>query len=167
MFAVSTTKAGLAEVLPHVWQKYLHIRGNFGLSQQQRPRAETTYSHACLSSSSTMSDPPRPKPGSLRDRIAAFENKGPAQAAPAPPAPRPKPREWKPKPVAASPPGSPSATPDAAVTSSATPDEPHGARKVGGMSASDAKESIGMGGSLKERMAALKGMGAFGGAPPR
>lgn len=113
-----------------------------------------------------MSDPPRPKPGSLRDRIAAFENKGPAQAAPAPPAPRPKPREWKPKPVATSPPGSTSATPDAAVTSSATSDEPHGVRKVGGMSASDAKESIGMGGSLKERMAALKGMGAFGGAPP-
>jgi hypothetical protein len=31
------------------------------------------------------------------------------------------------------------------------------------MSASDAKESIGMGGSLKDRMAALQGRGAFGG----
>lgn len=37
----------------------------------------------------------------------------------------------------------------------------------GGMSASDAKESIGKGGSLKERMAALQGKGAFGsGAAP-
>ncbi|KAJ7456719.1 hypothetical protein B0H11DRAFT_223066 [Mycena galericulata] len=36
----------------------------------------------------------------------------------------------------------------------------------GGMSASDAKESIGRGGSLKERMAALQGRGAFGGAAP-
>lgn len=89
--------------------------------------------------------------------------------------PQLKPREWKHKPVAASPPGSPSATPDAAVASSATPDEghgtikvggmPHGARKVGGMSASDAKESIEMGGSLTVRIAALKGMGACG-APP-
>ena len=36
-------------------------------------------------------------------------------------------------------------------------------KKVGGMNASDAKESIGLGGSLKERMAALQGRGAFGG----
>ena len=34
------------------------------------------------------------------------------------------------------------------------------------MSASDAKESITKGGSLKERMAALQGLGAFGGGPP-
>ena len=34
---------------------------------------------------------------------------------------------------------------------------------VGGMNASDAKESIGLGGSLKDRMAALQGRGAFGG----
>lgn len=34
------------------------------------------------------------------------------------------------------------------------------------MSASDAKESIGKGGSLKERMAALQGKGAFGAPPP-
>lgn len=36
---------------------------------------------------------------------------------------------------------------------------------MGGMSASDAKESIGLGGSLKDRMAALQGKGAFGGIP--
>jgi hypothetical protein len=34
------------------------------------------------------------------------------------------------------------------------------------MSASDAKESIGKGGSLKDRMAALQGKGAFGTPPP-
>jgi myosin tail region-interacting protein MTI1 len=34
---------------------------------------------------------------------------------------------------------------------------------VGGMNPSDAKESIGLGGSLKDRMAALQGRGAFGG----
>jgi hypothetical protein len=38
-------------------------------------------------------------------------------------------------------------------------------RVMGGMSASDAKESIGLGGSLKDRMAALQGRGAFGGIP--
>ncbi|KAH0826157.1 hypothetical protein J3R83DRAFT_5576 [Lanmaoa asiatica] len=101
---------------------------------------------------------PKPKLGSLRDRIAAFENKGgtPPGAPPGPPPPRPKPSglQWKPKPP--SPPTS--------------PDRPQpGERKppsTGGMSASDAMESIGRGGSLKERMAALQGKGAFGGAPP-
>lgn len=117
-----------------------------------------------------MSDPPpaKPKPGSLRDRIAAFENKGGGSApAPAPaPVPRPKPGNvsWKPKPL--SPPTSPGKT----VDSSGAND----ARQLVGMSAADAKESIGMGGSLKERMAALQGRGGFGGAsggatspPPR
>ncbi|KAG1723025.1 uncharacterized protein EDB91DRAFT_185724 [Suillus paluster] len=94
--------------------------------------------------------PPKPKPGSLRDRIAAFENANKG-AAPTPgPAPRPKPstlQSWKPK--VPSPPQSP---------------EPE--RKTAGMSASDAMESIGKGGSLKERMAALQGKGAFGGGAP-
>ncbi|KAG6854297.1 hypothetical protein C0991_008546 [Blastosporella zonata] len=98
--------------------------------------------------------PPKPKPGSLRDRIAAFE-KPAGSAAPGPaPVPRPKPGgvSWKPK--APSPPSSPSA---ADVSSE---------RKTGGMSASDAKESIKTGGSLKERMAALQNRGGFGGPPP-
>lgn len=99
-----------------------------------------------------MSDPPK-KLGSLKDRIAAFENKGPAPVPAAAPVPRPKPAggvSWKPK--APSPPSSPPA-PDNAE------------RKLAGMSAEDAKESIGKGGSLKERMAALQGRGAFGGLP--
>ncbi|KAF5377964.1 hypothetical protein D9615_006705 [Tricholomella constricta] len=102
---------------------------------------------------SEQSTPPKPKPGSLRDRIAAFE-KPAAGSAPGPaPVPRPKPGgiSWKPR--QASPPASPSAT------------DVSSERKAGGMSASDAKESIGKGVSLKERMAALQNRGAFG-APP-
>ncbi|KAH9035608.1 hypothetical protein EDB84DRAFT_1485222 [Lactarius hengduanensis] len=94
------------------------------------------------------STPPKPKPGSLRDRIAAFEQK-PASS-PAPPAPRPKPgglSQWKPR--APSPPHSPQPV----------------NRNDHSMSATDAKESITKGGSLKERMAALQGLGAFGGGP--
>ena len=94
------------------------------------------------------STPPKPKPGSLRDRIAAFEQK-PASS-PAPPAPRPKPgglSQWKPR--TSSPPESP---------------QPSN-RHDNSMSATDAKESITKGGSLKERMAALQGLGAFGGGP--
>ncbi|KAJ8520842.1 hypothetical protein ONZ45_g2368 [Pleurotus djamor] len=102
---------------------------------------------------SDQSPPPKPKPGSLRDRIAAFEKSGASQA-PAPPPPRPKPggATWKPK--VPSPPSSPRSNID-------------NDKKPGGMSATDAKESIGRGGSLKERMAALQGRGGFGApAPP-
>ncbi|PIL22717.1 hypothetical protein GSI_15410 [Ganoderma sinense ZZ0214-1] len=110
-----------------------------------------------------MSDPPPRKVGSLRDRIAAFENKG-AAPAPAPPPPRPKPGNvtWQPKPAS---PTSPRPPPSA--------DNDDGTeRKPGaGMSAADAQQSIGKL-SLKERMAALQGSAAFGGpaggagAPP-
>ncbi|CCL98530.1 uncharacterized protein FIBRA_00529 [Fibroporia radiculosa] len=100
-----------------------------------------------------MSDPPK-KPGSLRDRIAAFENKGGSASPPAPvPAPRPKPAggvSWKPTPRS-----SPTLTPAGDGSDRSAP----------GMSAADAKTSIGQGGSLKERMAALQGLRAFGGEP--
>ncbi|KAG5350921.1 hypothetical protein E4T56_gene18266 [Termitomyces sp. T112] len=104
-----------------------------------------------------MSDQPllsKPKPGSLRDRIAAFE-KSAGGATPAPtPVPRPKPGgiSWKPK--SPSPPTSPSA---ADVLSD---------KKTGNTPASDAKESIKSGGTLKERMAALQNRGGFGAPPP-
>ena len=103
---------------------------------------------------SDQSPPLKPKPGSLRDRIAAFENKGSASQQ-GPPIPRPKPAvaQWKPRPP--SPP---------------SPENPQSAERkpasTGTMSASDAIESIRGGGSLKERMAALQGKGAFGGPPP-
>ncbi|KAJ7490632.1 hypothetical protein FB451DRAFT_1552277 [Mycena latifolia] len=96
--------------------------------------------------------PPKPKPGSLRDRIATFEKPNAAgKPAPAPPPLRPKPSgavSWKPKPP--SPP---------AESSSFSAGE-------GEATTSDAKESIGRGGSLKERMAALQGRGAFGAPAP-
>ena len=104
-----------------------------------------TNHHAHMSDSSP---PPKPKPGSLRDRIAAFEQK--PSSAPAPPAPRPKPgnlSQWKPRPP------SPQDTQPVIKSTDAS------------MSASDAKVSITKAGSLKERMAALQGLGAFGGGP--
>ena len=104
-----------------------------------------------------MTDSPQPpptksKPGSLRDRIAAFEKPTPSPSAPAPKPPpvRPKPVAWKP-------------TPHSPVSNATETAEHEEKKLVGGMSASDAKESIGKGGSLKERMAALQGRGAFGG----
>ncbi len=106
------------------------------------------------------SPPPRPKPGSLRDRIAAFETK-PAATGPAPPAPRPKPGhvQWKPAPRVSDEAGD-----------SASNDQPVTTGSHGSMSAADAKQSIGAGVSLKDRMAALQGKGAFGApapAPPK
>ncbi|KAG6877697.1 hypothetical protein C0993_005022 [Termitomyces sp. T159_Od127] len=100
------------------------------------------------------SPPPRPKPGSLRDRIAAFENSS-SSAAPAPaPVPRPKPggSSWKPKSQF------PSTFPSASDVASD--------KKPSSMFASDAKESIQTGGTLKERMAALQNRGAFSAPAP-
>ncbi|KAJ7738397.1 hypothetical protein B0H16DRAFT_98262, partial [Mycena metata] len=114
-----------------------------------------------------MSDAPPPpkKPGSLRDRIAAFEKPSIAgKSAPAPPPLRPKPAggvSWKPKPP------SPPADNATFVGGAETEGGAVKSGGAGGMSASDAKESIGRGGSLKDRMAALQGRGAFGApAPP-
>ncbi|KLO08540.1 hypothetical protein SCHPADRAFT_603771 [Schizopora paradoxa] len=107
------------------------------------------------------SPPPKPKVGSLRDRIAAFESK--PQAAPAP-VPRPKPGghvQWKPKPPS-SPPASSGTDAKADEGSSSSDKKP----VKSGMSAQDAKESIGMGGSLKERMAALQSKNTFGAPAP-
>jgi myosin tail region-interacting protein MTI1 len=101
---------------------------------------------------SSSPSPPKPKPGSLRDRIAAFEQKPASSPAP-PPAPRPKPgnlSQWKPRPP------SPHDTQPAIDRND---------RNDTSMSASDAKESITKGGSLKERMAALQGLGVLGGGP--
>jgi hypothetical protein len=115
--------------------------------------------HSLTNMSDEPSPPPKPKPGSLRDRIAAFENKSSASPSLSPPLPRPKPGglTWKPKPP--SPPSSPGSPADQGLQS---PER----RNFSGMSASDAKESIGKGGSLKDRMAALQGKGAFGAPPP-
>ena len=101
------------------------------------------------------STPPK-KIGSLRDRIAAFEKQSSASNTPSnPPPTRPKPGgiSWKPK--QPSPPPSPS-----------NKDKDRVAPAKSSMSTADAKESIGQGISLKERMAALQGKGGFGSASP-
>jgi myosin tail region-interacting protein MTI1 len=133
-----------------------------------------------------MSDPPptpAKKVGSLRDRIAQFEQQSqssaPAGQAPGAPAPgRFKTREWIPRPKT---PPSPASNANASASANAgagsddagsgaasgeasvAGDGEKGRGGSGGMSASDAKETIGRaGGSLKERMAALRGQGGFG-----
>ncbi|KAF8525867.1 hypothetical protein BU17DRAFT_41148, partial [Hysterangium stoloniferum] len=95
--------------------------------------------------------PTKPKPGSLRDRIAAFEkDAAAASSVPKPPPTRPKPGHvsWKPAPPSPSAPAGP---------------ESDDKQRHGAMSVNDAKESIGVSGGLKERMAALQGKVAFGG----
>lgn len=99
--------------------------------------------------------PPPKKIGSLRDRIAAFEKQSSTNAPSNPPPTRPKPGNisWKPK--QPSPPDSPS-----------NKDKERVAPVKSSMSSADAKESIGQGISLKERMAALQGKGGFGPSTP-
>ncbi|KAK1226638.1 assembly of actin patch protein [Marasmius sp. AFHP31] len=111
-----------------------------------------------------MSDPPpKPKPGSLRDRIAAFEKPqsgsgGGGGGGPPPPRPKPGGLTWKPKPKEVTPPSSPG------KDGEKDKEKAGGGGGGGGMSASDARQTIGIGGgSLKERMAALQGRGGFGG----
>jgi myosin tail region-interacting protein MTI1 len=104
-------------------------------------------------------EPPRPKPGSLKDRIKQFEASSSAQAnTSAPPPLRPKPGnlgQWKPKPIDPPSPSKQTAFPQEDAESPVKSGQ-------GGMSATDAASSIAQGGSLKERMAALQGKGAFG-----
>ncbi|KAG8754040.1 hypothetical protein FRC14_005438 [Serendipita sp. 396] len=105
---------------------------------------------------------PRPKPGSLKDRIKQFEtSSSTSSSSPAPPPLRPKPAtlgQWKPKPV-----DPPSPTKQTNFNSSSSEITNSGQEEGTGLSASDAMSSIAKGGgSLKERMAALQGKGAFG-----
>ena len=64
--------------------------------------------------SSDAPPPPKAKPGSLRDRIAAFEKK-PDTSAPAPPAPRPKPGGGAAKPAPVAKPAAPGGQMDLAA----------------------------------------------------
>lgn len=100
---------------------------------------------------------PKTKPGSLRDRIAAFEK--PATSASAAPTQIPRPRPagtpWK------------SPVPSQTLPSPGSADSnASGSKTSSSMNAADAKESIPKVMSLKERMAALQGKGGFGGASP-
>lgn len=120
-----------------------------------------------MSDQTSSSPTPKSKPGSLRDRIAAFEKSagstasGPAQQQHHPPPSRPKPAAgfatWKPK-QQLSPPSSPSGSSKEPASGSTTTTT----TTTSGLSASDARESITKAGSLKDRMAALQNKGAFG-----
>lgn len=104
------------------------------------------------------------KPSSLRDRIAALNAAG-AGAAP-PPLPRAKPSfARKPIPVPALAPAPIASSP--AIVSPVVPEAnvEKGGDK-GAMSAEDAKASIGKGGSLKDRIAALQGLKIDSALPP-
>ncbi|KAF8327400.1 uncharacterized protein EI90DRAFT_1789955 [Cantharellus anzutake] len=115
----------------------------------------------------------KPKPVSLKDRIAAFNQQAAAQAAPSPPRPAPsgKPVQWawkqKQAELAAN---TPPSLPPADLSPRAKPEATHEVDERGDkkfrMSASDAKESI-KGTSLKERMAALQNQGGFGASAPK
>ena len=104
-----------------------------------------------------MSDRPKPRPGSLRDRIAAFESTAPTapQTAPATSQPRTRPGTvaWKPRPPSPQEPQNAASADDRGKPSS-------------GLSVSDARDSISKAGSLRDRMAALQGKGAFGAPSP-
>ncbi|KAL8290543.1 hypothetical protein RQP46_002801 [Phenoliferia psychrophenolica] len=122
------------------------------------PSANTTSEAATPSPTDPPVAPKKPL-SALQARIAALNAAG-AGAAP-PPAPRPKPA-FKPKnipPPAAALPSSSSSSSPPPVTASSAPAEPieRSGEKGGMMSAEDAKESIGKGGSLKDRIAALQG----------
>ncbi|KAF8624398.1 hypothetical protein AX15_005882 [Amanita polypyramis BW_CC] len=130
-------------------------------------------------SDSTQGSPsprPKPKPGSLRDRIAAFER--PAQGnEPVPPPPRPKPSgiQWRQKVhqqeessggmMGNGSGGGLGAGMGSGAAAAAEGVVGGASNAANSMSASDARDSIRQGASLKERMAALQGKGAFGGGP--
>ncbi|KDQ15086.1 hypothetical protein BOTBODRAFT_301614 [Botryobasidium botryosum FD-172 SS1] len=120
---------------------------------------------------------PKPKPGSLKDRIAALNAASASGAsnplpAPAPRAPaKPANWAWKQRQLDAA---AASASTSAAAPATASPsapvessaganddEQPARPAKRPGMSVTDAQEST-RGQSLKERMAALQGKGAFG-----
>ena len=100
--------------------------------------------------------PPASKPGSLRDRVAAYENKRSTSASKGPPISSPELVSLQRKPR----PPSPSVAWDNVHSSGCE------TQSTRGTSAVDAMESIGRSGSLRERMVALQGKGAFGSAPP-
>ena len=100
--------------------------------------------------------PPVSKPGSLRDTVTAFENKRSTSASQGPPV---SPLELVSLQRKPTPPSPPVAWDNVQSGGCET-------QSTRGTYAADATESIGRSGSLRERMAALQGKGAFGSAPP-
>ncbi|KAM0746882.1 hypothetical protein T439DRAFT_350457 [Meredithblackwellia eburnea MCA 4105] len=128
------------------------------------------------SSSGAPAPPPKKPMTAMQARIAALNAASANSAPPGPPPPRPKPTVFRTKAMPSPSPAitstsdsststssSPAPAPPALVSASSS--ESTNTEGTGGMSASDAKESISRGGSLKDRIAALQGGGAFGGGP--
>lgn len=154
-----------------------------GSSEAQAPPQAPVPAPAPISASQSEShDDDAPRPQSMKDRLAFFTA---AQNKPAPPPPvKPKPaaggltwsqrqklrqeQEAKEKEgtAAASPVTSTPIAPSATLVPETKPSDNTESKEEQGaaMSAADALTSISKGGSLKERMAALQGVGAFGGA---
>lgn len=128
---------------------------------------------ASSSNDTPASSPPEvaKKPGSLRDRIAALNAQGAGAAGPPPPLPRAKPPAFKRAPIPTSLPSAASSAPTSeqpsvSVSSSSSPPAVEKSGDKPAFSAEDAKESIGKGGSLKDRIAALQNMTLDAPAPP-
>lgn len=118
-----------------------------------------------------MADEDKPKPMSIKERMAAFQKAANEPAAPPPrPAAKPSNWTWKQKQAEAAAAGGTTPSPAAGTSQTTAPvqarEAPHvdeRADRKTGMSAGDAQEAI-KGQSLKERMAALQGKG-FNAAP--
>ncbi|WWD04959.1 hypothetical protein V865_003030 [Kwoniella europaea PYCC6329] len=144
------------------------------------PAPATTTSAQPKPTINPADSPPRPQ--SMKDRLAFFAA---AQDKPVPPPTKPKPlggaggltwsqrqklrqeqeakeREANPQPQPQSQPQPTPASSQPETTSSTSTEEKNKEEEGKGMSAADALSSITKGGSLKERMAALQGHGAFG-----
>lgn len=122
-----------------------------------------------------MADENAPKPMSIKERMAAFQQAAQKPAAPPPrPAAKPTNWSWKQKQAAAAAPAAVTPTPSGSaetqvpqVAAREIPQVDERADRKTGMSASDAQETI-KGQSLKERMAALqKGFAAAPEPAPR
>lgn len=126
------------------------------------------------------------KPQSFKDKLAAFNRSATSGAGPPPLKPKPLGASggvgswaWKQKQQQAAAEGTANAVPSDATPSEQHHPAPTPVRETedsaqhpppaaaSGMSASDAKASIAAGGSLRERMAALAGAGAFGSDKPK
>lgn len=154
---------------------------------QRSPTALSSTSNLAPAQASQATDSPE-KPQSFKDKLAAFNRSATSVSGPPPPL-KPKPLgssggagtwAWKQKQQQAA---AAEGNAKSGLTDSVSTEQQHPApisnreseesaqhpipAGASGMSASDAKASIAAGGSLRERMAALAGAGAFGSDKPK
>ncbi|KAJ9100021.1 hypothetical protein QFC19_005839 [Naganishia cerealis] len=175
----------------HIGEEGSHVAAAHPVAE---PIATTSAPHPhTVSSPSPAKTSPAPPPTattespekhqSFRDKLAAF-NRSSGSAGGLPPPLKPKPLgssggvgtwSWKQKQQQQNPAASEDTSRSLAAEpsgghlpqASAVPEAEPATHPSAGMSASDAKTSIAAGGSLRERMAALAGAGAFGGDKPK